>query len=155
MPIVNGVEVLENYTAVQFEELVQQLNYMSLSYKSVIYNGLVISSPILLFSNQSVTASGTVRNTTAADTGNCSKVQITYSLTGTSTSCVLNIYGTSHSDLSNASVLATLTLAAGGTPVTCSIDPLWIPKYTFAELVNTDSTVANAAIGTVEMVTWT
>ena len=148
MSIVNGAEVLDNITAAQFEEILQKMNYMSVAYSS-----LVISPTISLFSNQSVAASGTVRNTTAVSTGACAKVQITYSLAGTSTSCTLNIYGTSHYDLTNASILATLTLAAGSTPVTFSIEPSWIPAFTFAELVNTDT--SNTAVGNVEMVTWT
>ncbi len=145
MPIVNGEEVVE-YTANQLDELFFNIGFGQVTYRTL------IPTTTKLFSSQSVAASSTVKNTKGVPTGNNAKMQVTFSQTGTSTSCTCNIYSTTHEDLSEAGIIATMTIGAGDQPVPFAIEPSWIPAITFAELINKDPT--NPAICTVEITTW-
>ena len=145
MPIVNGNEVIE-LTAAQLDEFLYKSSFMSIAYTSL------SSTPVSLFSNKTVAASSTVTNATAVDTSGSAKMQVTYSQTGLSSNCTMILYGTSHPDLSMASVLTTLTLGTNQTPANFAIETPWIPKYTFASLVNND--LSNPATCNVEITVW-
>jgi len=143
MPIINGEEVLE-VTAAQLDELIFNINFGSVDYKSL------QPTTIPLFTYQSVSASGTATST-GVYTGNNAKMSVSFAQTGTSTNCTMNLYGSDHADLSIPRIIATLTLGAGAT-VGFAIDPIAIPVYTYCKLINNDS--AHTAIGTVEITTW-
>jgi hypothetical protein len=145
MPIVNGEEVL-NVTANQLDEIIFNINFGAVTYKSL------QPTTVSLFSTQSVAAAATVKNTTGVYTGNNAKMSVTFSQTGTSTDCTMRVYGSDHADLSLAGVIATCNLGAGGTPVRVAIDPIAIPAYSFGEIVNGDT--VNPATGTIEITTW-
>ncbi|MFA6768942.1 MAG: hypothetical protein WCR86_11055 [Parabacteroides sp.] len=144
MPIIDGEEVLE-VTANQLDEIIFNSNYGAITYRSL----QPTTTP--LFSSQTVSAS-TAAQSTGVYTGNNAKMSVTFSNTGTSTNCTMNLYGSDHEDLSLAGVIATCTLGAGEDPVRFAIDPIAIPAYTFAEIINGDS--VNSAIGTIEITTW-
>lgn len=144
MPIVNGEEVME-VTANQFDELLFNINF-----GSVIYRALQPTTTAL-FSSQSVAVSSTSSNSPSVQTGNNAKMIVSYTQTGTSTNCTMNLYGSDHSDLSRSSIIATLTLGTGGS-ARFAIDPIAIPQYSYCVLVNNDS--SHTAIATVEITTW-
>ncbi len=144
MPIIDGEEYL-TITAAQLDELFFNINFGSVNYRAL------QPTPSLLFSSQTVAASSSV-NSSGVSTGNSAKMQGTFSLAGASTSCTCNIYSTTHTDLSNAGIIATMTIGTGDNPVPFAIEPSWIPAITFAELINNDPT--NSAIVTVEIITW-
>lgn len=144
MPILNGEEIL-NVTANQLDELLFNINFGSVNYKSLIH--ITMS----LFSSQSVAKSTTVKNQTGIFTGNNVKMSVSFSQTGPSTNCTMKLYGSDYADLSIPRYLAILNLGSGQT-AGVAIDTIAIPAYSFAELTNNDPN--NTAIGTVEITTW-
>jgi len=144
MPIVDGEEILE-VTANQLDEIIFNINYGAITYRSL------QPTTTALFSLQTVTAS-TAAQSIGVYTGNNAKMSVTFSQTGTSTNCTMNLYGSDHEDLSLPGIFATCNLGASGDPVRFAIDPIAIPVYTFAEIVNGDA--VNSAIGTIEITTW-
>ena len=145
MPIVDGEEILE-VTVNQLDEIIFNTNFGAITYRTL------QPTTTVLFSSQTVAASTTNTQNVGTYTGNNAKMSVTFSNTGTSTNCTMNLYGSDHEDLSLAGVIATCNLGAGGDPVRFAIDPIAIPAYTFAEIVNIDS--VNPAIGTIEITTW-
>ncbi|MDD4521715.1 MAG: hypothetical protein PHW84_02020 [Methanosarcina sp.] len=145
MPIINGEEVI-TLSAAQLDELFFNIDFGAVDYKTL------QPTTHTLFSNQSVAAGTTSSPSTGIRTGNNAKMQIMFKQTGSSTNCTMNLYGSSHEDLSNAGIIATLTLGVGGNPVSLAIEPSWIPEYTYGELINKDP--SNQAIGTLEVTTW-
>ena len=142
MPIVNGEEVLE-ITAAQFDELLFNINFGSVNYRSL----QPITTP--LFTNQTVAASSQVTSA-GVPTGNNAKMSVSFAQTGMSTNCTMNLYGSDHEDLSIPRIIATLTLGASASDG-FAIDPISIPTYTYCTLINNGTT---AATGTVEITTW-
>jgi hypothetical protein len=143
MPLVNG-EYIFPLSANQLDELIFNINFGSVTYRAL--------QPITikLFSSQTVAASTTVKNTVGVYTGNNAKMSYTFSLAGSSTNCTMNLYGSDHEDLSLPRWLATMTLGSV-TSNGQAIDPIAIPAYTFAEIVNGST---NPALVTVEITTW-
>lgn len=146
MPIVDDKEIIE-CTANQLDELFFNIGFGKVTYRSL------IPTTTKLFNSQTVAASSTVKNDVGILTGNNAKMQISFSQAGASNSCTCNIYSTTHEDLSEAGIIATLTKGSGETSTVFAIEPSWIPEITFAELINNDP--INPAIGTVEITTWT
>ncbi len=145
MPIINGEEVL-NVTAAQLEELVFNIGFGSVDYPAL------QPTPYKLFSDQSVAASSSVKNTIGVATGNNAKMSVTFYVTGGSTNCTMYLYGSDHEDLSLPGILAISNLSTGMEPNRRGIYPIDIPAYTFAEIINLDP--VNPAIGTIEINVW-
>lgn len=144
MPIVDGEEKL-NITAAQLDELIFNINFGAVDYKTL------QSTPHVLFSNKTV-APSTFETSLGIPTGNNAKMSVTFAQTGTSTNCTMYLYGSDFADLSLAASFTVMTLGAGSEPVTYSIAPHWIPAYTFCKCVNNDT--SKSAICTVNILTW-
>lgn len=144
MPIVDGEEIL-TITANQLDELIFNINFGSVTYRSL------QPTTTVLFSSQTVATSSTVTNSTGVYTGNNAKMSVSFAQTGTSTNCTMNLYGSDAENLSIPRILASINLGAGKSDGQ-AIDPIAIPTYTFAELINGDS--VNSAVCTVKITTW-
>lgn len=144
MPIVDGEEIL-NVTANQLDELLFNINFGSVTYRSL------QSTSTVLFSLQTVAASATISNYNGVYTGNNAKMSVSFAQSGTSTNCTMILYGSDAGDLSIPRIIASINLGAGNSGGQ-AIDPIAIPTYTFAKLVNGDP--VNTAVCTVRITTW-
>lgn len=144
MPIVNGEEILE-ITANQLDEFVFNTQFGSVNYSAL------QPTTTYLFTNQSLAASNSITNTTGVQTGNNAKMQVSFSQHGSSTNCTMILYGSDSEDLSIPHVITILTIGSNDS-TGAFIEPAAIPAYTYAKLINNDSSFT--AIGTVRIITW-
>lgn len=118
------------------------------------YSPLVFD-PVNLFEEQAVLASATSAASSRTECTRLTKVQVSVTNTGASTSVTVNIYGVNAATGGISTVIRPFTLGAGNvTPTTawCYIEKDAIPKYLYAQIVNGDG--ANAAEVSVVVDRW-